>query len=139
MTVDDIVTADVVTAARDTPVRTVVAKMAERNVGSVVVVEDDEPVGVVTDRRVALALEATPELAGREAGELIESDAVAVDPSMTALEALQLMSDEAVRRLPVVDEDGELTGIITLDDAIVLLADELATVAETIRSQSPRR
>lgn len=138
VTVDDVVTEDVVTAERDTPVRTVVAEMAENDVGAVVIIDDDEPVGVVTDRVIALALEETPDLAEHEAGDLIDDDAVTVDPSMNVSEALQLMSDEAIRRLPVVDEGGELQGIITLDDAIVLLGSELGNAAETIRAQSPQ-
>lgn len=129
---------DVVSVERDTPIRTAVAKMSDRDVGSVVVVEDRQPIGVLTDRKVALALEERPNVADRSAEELIGSDLISVDASTTIFEALQLMSDEGIRRLPVVDDDGRLQGIVTLDDALVLLVSELDKLANTVREQSPR-
>lgn len=129
---------DVVSVERDTPVSTAVAKMSDRDVGSVVVVEDRQPVGILTDRKVALALEERPNVADRSVEELIGRDLVTVDASTTIFEALQLMSDEGIRRLPVVDEDGRLRGIVTLDDALVLLTNELDKLATTVREQSPR-
>lgn len=52
--VNEIITEDVVTAEKDTPIRTIVSQMAENDVGSVVV-EDERPIGVITDRKVAPA------------------------------------------------------------------------------------
>ncbi len=122
----------------DTPVRTAVAEMSERDVGSVVVVEDGRPTGVLTDRAVALALEETPNVADRPAEELVDGEPITVDASTTIFEALQLMRDEGIRRLPVVGDDGRLQGIVTLDDALVLLASELDKLATTVEDQSPR-
>lgn len=136
--VEDIVETDVVTCERDTPVATVVAQMAEEDVGSVVVVEDDEPVGIITDRSIALALENTPDVASKQAGDLIGGDLVTATTSMTVFDALRQMSDEGIRRLPIVDEDGSLEGIISLDDILVLLGSELNRVGETVEQQSPR-
>jgi CBS domain-containing protein len=48
------------------------------------------------------------------------------------------MGDNGIRRIPVVDEDGKLQGIVTLDDAVVLLGTELGNVAETIQAQIDR-
>ncbi|ELZ19929.1 hypothetical protein C475_21564 [Halosimplex carlsbadense 2-9-1] len=129
---------DVVTVQRDTPVRTAVAKMSDSDVGSVVVVDDRQPVGVLTDRTIALALEDQPNVADRSAEELTDGKLITVDASTTIFEALQLMNDEGIRRLPVVDDDGRLQGIVTLDDALVLLANELDKIASTVREQSPR-
>lgn len=138
VSVDDIVAEDVVTAERDTPIRTAVAQMAERDVGAVVVVEDDQPVGVLTDRTVALALEDTPNVAEMSVEELIDDDLISVDASTDVFETLQLMRDEGIRRLPVVDDEGSIQGIVTLDDALVLLASELDKLATTVQEQSPR-
>ncbi|WP_164471780.1 CBS domain-containing protein [Halosimplex salinum] len=138
VSVDDVVAEDVVTAERDTPIRTAVAKMAERDVGSVVVVEDDRPIGILTDRKIALTLEENPNVADETAEELIDGDLISVDASTSIFDALQLMSDETIRRLPVVDDEGRLRGIVTLDDALVLLASELDKLATTVERQSPR-
>ncbi|SFS10832.1 CBS domain-containing protein [Halomicrobium zhouii] len=136
--VEEVVEEDVVTAERDTPISEVVAKMAEEDVGSVVVVEDDQPVGVITDRSVALALENTPDIANKQAGDLVSGDLVTATTSMSVFDALQHLSDEGIRRLPIVDDSGDLQGIITLDDVLVLLGSELNKVGETIKKQSPR-
>ena len=136
--VNEIITEDVVTAERDTPVRTVVAQMAEHGVGSVVVVEEDRPIGIITDRKVALALEELPDIAQRTAEELLHGDVFTADPSMSIFDAIQVMSDEGIRRLPIVDDNGALRGIVTLDDALVLLGGVVSEVADTVQSQSPQ-
>lgn len=136
--VEEIIEEDVVTAERDTPVATVVAQMAENDVGSVVVVENDQPVGILTDRKIALALENTPDIADKQAGDLISGDLITGTTSMSIFDALQQLSDENIRRLPIVDDSGNLNGIITLDDILVLLGSELNKASETIRGQSPR-
>ena len=136
--VNQIITEDVVTAERDTPVRTVVAQMNEHNVGSVVVVEEERPIGIITDRVVALAIEEMPDVAGRTADELLHGDVFTADPSMSIFDAIEVMSDEGIRRLPIVDDNGMLRGIVTLDDALVLLGGVVSEVADTVRSQSPR-
>lgn len=135
---EEIVQTEVVTASPDTPVATVVAEMAEEDVGSVVVVDEEEPVGIVTDRSIALALETTPDVTEHEVGELLEGEFVTGSTEMSGLDVLRRLSEAGVRRLPIVDEDGGLAGIVTLDDVLVLLSEELANVADVVRTQSPR-
>ena len=126
------------TAAPDTPVRTVVAMMAENEVGSVIVAEEDKPVGIVTDRKVALSLEETPEIADTPVGELVDGDIVVADPSMSLFDALELMHENTIRRLPIVDDDGTLRGVLTLDDILVLFGGGFEQIAGTIEAQSNR-
>jgi len=106
--------------------------------GSVVVVEEDRPIGLITDRKVALALEETPDIAQRPADELLHGEVFTADPSMSVFDAIQVMSDEGIRRLPIVDDNGALRGIVTLDDALVLLGGVVSDISETVESQSPR-
>lgn len=138
VTIDEIVATDVVKAERDTPIATIVAKMAEEDVGSVVVVEDDSPIGIVTDRSVALALENTPDVAEKQAGDLVGDDLVTGTMEMSAFEALDRLREETIRRLPIVDDEGNLEGIVTLDDLVVLLSSEIDKAGQIIREQSPR-
>lgn len=139
VTIDEVIQTDVVTAEEDTEITEVVEKMADENVGSVVIIDDDEkPRGIITDRKVALALEETPDIAERTAQEFVDGDLVTGDSEMSIYEAINELSEESIRRLPVVDEDGTLVGIVTLDDIIVLLSMELETAADIIESQSPR-
>jgi CBS domain-containing protein len=48
---------------------------------------------------------------------------------------IRTMREEGVRRIPVVDEEGALEGIVTLDDLLVLLAEQLGSLAETVRQE----
>ena len=137
VSIEEVVTTDVVTAERSTPVRTVVGQMAERNVGSVVIVEDTTPVGILTDREIALALESTPDVADRRADELLSGDLVTGTSEMSVFDVLRQLSETEIRRLPIVSEDGNLQGIVTLDDIFRLLSAELANATEIIERQSP--
>jgi len=139
VTVGDIVQTDVVTVEEDVPVTTAVAQMNSEDVGSVIVVNDEQkPVGIVTDRKVALALEEMEDLRERTVDDLVDGEMLTGDTDMSVFDALNRLSDESIRRLPIVDEDGKLEGIVTLDDLVVLLASELNTAAEVIEAQSPR-
>ena len=125
------------TATPDTPVQEVADLMARHSVGSVVVEREDEPVGIVTDRDIALEIVAE----GRTFSELTARDVMTREP-ITAdadegiFEVCRLMRERGIRRLPVVD-DGRLVGIVTLDDLLVLLDDEMSDLSEVIRDESP--
>lgn len=139
-TVDEVIRTDVVTAQRDTPIATVAGKMAEKNVGDVIVVEDDgqTPVGIITDRKVALALEQTPDIAERKADDLVSGDLVTGTTEMTVFDALERLSQEDIRRLPIVDQDGKLQGIVTLDDILILFGNQLQNAVDIIGTQAER-
>jgi CBS domain-containing protein len=112
--------------------------MAEEDVGSIVVLEDDAPVGVITDRAIALALAGTPDIADRKVDEFISGEIVTGNVDMTVLDAIDRLENNGIRRLPIVDDDGTLEGIVTLDDILVLLGDQLVKATSIIRMQSPR-
>ena len=110
-------TASVVTADPATPVREVAALMRERNVGSVVLVRDGEPVGIVTDRDLTVSVLADGRSGEDRAIDHASAPVVTGDPSMDVSDACELLVRHGIRRLPIVDPDGNrLTGIVTLDD-----------------------
>ena len=137
ITIEEIARTEVVTAERDDSIESIVDDMAENNVGSVVIVEDDRPVGIITDRTIALALRETPDVLERTVEDLMAEDLATASVDSDAFEVLDRMSDAGVRRIPLVDDDGELRGIVTLDDVLLYLEDNLHTVAETVREQFP--
>jgi CBS domain-containing protein len=108
-------TEEVVTAAPERTVREIAELMRERNVGSVVLVEDDHPVGFVTDRDLALSVIADGRDFGDHVADHASSPVVTAEPAMGVEEAAELMVRHGVRRLVVVDAE-RLTGIVTLDD-----------------------
>lgn len=136
MTVETIARSDVVTARPTTPIETVAERMREEQVGSVLVVEDDRPVGIVTDRDIGLGIWGRADPSETTAADLMSGDPVTIDPDTEVYEALVTARDAKVRRLPVT-EDGELVGIVSLDDVIVLLAGELDEVSNVIQGHAP--
>jgi len=57
---------------------------------------------------------------------------------MSVVDVLDRLSEAGIRRLPVVDDDGALAGIVTLDDVLVHSSEELERAADVVRIQSPR-
>jgi CBS domain-containing protein len=138
MTVDQIAREDVVTATEETTTGEVVDLMAEEDVGSVVVESDGDPVGIVTDRQIALGLADEPDIAKRRVERVMTTSVVTVHRDDGIAETIETMQSSSVRRLPVVDDDGELVGILSIDDIVVMLTDEFDDLQDVLKSQSPR-
>jgi len=137
MPVIDIARTGVVTAGPETSVAEVGRTMRDEAVGGVVVVEDDSPVGYVTDRDLAMAvLGASVDADGTPVRAFLDAEPVTIDASAGVYELVELFSEEGVRQAPVV-EDGALVGIVSLSDVVVLLGMELQHLATAIRSSSP--
>lgn len=126
----------IVTAAPSATATELAETMDEHGVGSVVIVEGDEPVGIVTDRDLALDVIMAKRDFGAPAEEIMTHELVTVDADDGVMELARTMQEHSVRRMPVVD-DGKLVGIVTLDDVIVLLEDEMKGISDVIRSESP--
>ena len=112
----------------------VARRMRDFHVGCVVVVREARVVGILTDRDLVLRVMAE----GRDPLETRVEDVVTYDPSTLdrtdGIEtALRLMRERCVRRLPIVDRDGRVVGIVTADDLIVLLSRELSDLGAGIR------
>lgn len=137
MPVTDIAREKAVSIESGESLTAVVETMRSEGVGSVVVVENGSPVGLVADRDLALAVlggEIDPD--ETTVDELLTEEAITIEADQGVYDAIELMSNRGVRRVIVV-EDGELAGIISLSDVIVLLGMELQQVANTIRAVSP--
>ncbi len=138
MPIDDLARSDAVTADPETPVAALAATMDEENVGSVVITEGETPVGIVTDRDLAvrvLGAEADP--AAYVAADVMTEDLCTIERSAGFYDAADLMAEHSVRRLPVCEGD-TLVGIITADDMTELLADEQQQLSMVVRAQRPK-
>jgi CBS domain-containing protein len=117
-TVADVVTPDPVTIEATKTVRDAAELMRAGDIGDVVVVEDGRIVGIVTDRDLVvrvLAIGGGPDDSVRQA---VSGNLVTVSPTESIERAAQLMSDNAVRRLPVVTGD-TLVGIVSIGDLAI--------------------
>lgn len=129
---------EVVTARPDNSVSELAEQMRDENVGSVVIEEDGEPVGIVTDRDLTtrvLADGRDPD--GHTARDAMSEDIRTVPSDAGVMDLCNELGDACVRRMPVVGEDGSLEGIITHDDLNTLLADEQRELAAVIEAESP--
>jgi CBS domain-containing protein len=101
--------------------------MRDENVGIAPVTEGDRLVGTITDRDITIRVVAeAKDPRSTKVLDVASKDIVAVEPHQDLSEALRLMAQHQVRRLPVVEEDGRLVGILAQAD-VALASDDTAT------------
>ncbi|MFC7157365.1 CBS domain-containing protein [Halomarina halobia] len=137
MAIGKLATRDVVTAERDATLIDLAKTMESEGVGAVVIAEDERPVGVVTDRDVALAVGRGEEPESCSADDLIGGEPFTIEEDTEGYDAIRQFGESRVRRAPIVDDQGTLTGIVTLDDVVATIGEELKFVADVIEEQSP--
>jgi len=143
MPISEICNREVIIVQRDTTVHEAAKLMRQHHVGDVVVVEERKgvrvPVGIVTDRDLVVEIMA-PDLVQMviTVGDIMGSDLATVKDSTGIYEAIQYMRGEGVRRLPVVDGKGGLIGILTLDDLLELLAEELLELSKLVKHEQKK-
>jgi CBS domain-containing protein len=115
-TVQEAMTSNPTTVSPDTAAREAAQIMKSEDTGIVPIVEGDRLVGVITDRDLALRIVGEGASADTRVGDLASKDLVTVDPQQSLEEAARLMAEHQVRRLPVVEEDGRLVGILSQKD-----------------------
>lgn len=137
MTVGSICNREIITIQRDATVLDAAKLMRRYHVGDVVVIEYQgdlvKPVGIVTDRDIVIELIATElNCSVITTGDIMLTKLVVINESVGIFEAIQTMATKGVRRLPIIDDDGGLVGIVTLDDLLLLLAKELGSLTKLI-------
>jgi len=143
MPIGEICNREVIIVQRDESVLQAAKLMRQHHVGNVVVVEERNgrrvPVGIVTDRDLVVEIIA-PELDSTviTVGDIAVAELATVRENNGVFEAIQYMRNKGVRRLPVVDDGGGLVGIVTLDDLLVLLAEELGALARLVEREQKK-
>ena len=143
MPIGDICVREVVTATRETTRQQAAQLMRENHVGDLLVVEQRNgvrmPVGIVTDRDIVVAVVAADlDPAVLSVGDIMGPDLETVQEDEGIFETLNQMRDAGVRRIPVVSEENALVGIVSTDDIVQLLADEMTEVAKLISREQRR-
>jgi CBS domain-containing protein len=129
-------TEDVVSADCESSLAEVATLMRDRNVGSIVVLDGGRPIAMITDRDVALAVAADGVDKTQAVRPYAAQPLITGNSDMTVEEAAAEMVQNRVRRLPIVDGDGGLAGIVTLDDLAVRTGD--LEMAKQITAQVAR-
>lgn len=129
----EICTKPVVTVGPEATIKEAARLMRTKNVGAVVVVNRNKPVGIVTDRDIAMAAVAD----GHDPTSATVQDVMRTNPTVIredqgVFDAVKMLGARGVRRLPVVDRGGKLTGIVALDDLLILLGNEMGQVSAAL-------
>jgi CBS domain-containing protein len=137
----EVMTSKLCSIDAEKPVAYAAKMMRDEDVGLAPIVEGDRLVGTLTDRDIAIRVVAEgrdPE--STSVREVASTDLVTVDPQQDLDEALRLMAEHQVRRIPVVEEDGRLVGVVAQAD-IARQADDRQTgeVVEQISQESAQK
>lgn len=143
MAVGEICNREVVVAEKTLSVVDAAQLMRRHHVGDLVVVEERDgrkhPVGIVTDRDIVVEVVAAGVNADAlKVGDIMGPEVATVHEGEGLFEALRFMRDKGVRRMPVVDREGALVGILTLDDLLSLLAEEMTELAKLVSHERQR-
>jgi CBS domain-containing protein len=141
MSLESLCRREIVCVDVNTTVLQATEMMEDMNVGCVIVIQNDRPVGIVTDRDVVLrVVNKKLDAAKCVVGDIMSLEVVTLKQNTGLYDALEQIKESGsrVRRFPIVDENGAIKGIITLDDVIDLLGKEMSDVAAIIESERPR-
>jgi len=133
MLVRDVMSKDVKVVSPDSSVKEVVADMNKFNIGSIVVLEGDRPVGVISERDV-LRRVVEPCLAPESltARQIMTSPVITIGEMASIEEAAKLMARKKVRKIPVMDKQ-KLVGILTFTDIVTKVLAMLSVLEELMR------
>jgi CBS domain-containing protein len=131
----DLMTSQVSTVLPSATLSQVAALMREHDVGAVPIVDAGRLAGIVTDRDIVIRAVAEGLDAETPVSGIMTRELFTVSPDDFVFEAARLMGDKQVRRLPVVDKDGSLAGIIAMADVALSMDDE-QQIAETLEEIS---
>ena len=131
----EIMTGNVKTANREMSLQETAVLMRDGDMGAMPVIENNKLVGIVTDRDIVVRAIAEGKNAETKIGEVMTTEIFSVKPDDFVFEAIRLMGDKQVRRIPVVSETGELAGIIAMADIALEMEDE-REIAETLEEIS---
>jgi len=121
MTIGDIMTKSVISVDATLTVNEAAKMMEDAKVGAVIIMEDNTPVGIVTDRDFAIKIAAHAYQITTPIKQIMSSPLFSINSDETVRIAADLMHDRGIRKLPVID-DGKVVGIITSTDIVNLLA-----------------
>jgi CBS domain-containing protein len=124
----------VVTVSPETPVRDLIAKLAEHNIGAVVVSTPDEPiVGIVSERDIVRGLVDGTGVLDATIADIMTSKVRTAEPTATVEDLMRLMTDHRIRHVPVVS-DGVLQGIVSIGDVVKSRIGELEFERDQLES-----
>lgn len=139
MSVGEICNREVIVIQRDEPVLEAARLMRTYHVGALIVIDKPNgraiPVGIVTDRDLVVEVLATElDETVITVGDIMTQELFTLKENTATYDAIR----KTVRRLPIVDDAGELVGILTLDDVLEILSEEMLDLAKLVRYEQKK-
>jgi len=140
MSIGEVCNREVIVVRRDEAIMDAVRLMRQYHVGDVVIVDESQgerlPVGILTDRDIVIELLAQEvDLDAVSVGDAMSYELLTLNEQEELLDALKQMRSRGVRRAPVVNSRGALVGIITVDDLLELLMEQVADLVALINRE----
>jgi signal-transduction protein with cAMP-binding, CBS, and nucleotidyltransferase domain len=130
MALDTLLKKKLISCQPDSSIKKVAEMMDEENVGAVLVVEDGEPRGIITDRDIVVRCVVNGmDCMKGTAKEIMTEPVECVGVRDGIFDVVETMKDKKVRRIPVVDDDGKAVGLISFGDVFQLLSKEIEDLA----------
>lgn len=138
MTVGSICRRPARTIGPEWTVRDAARQMGQHGVGSLVVVRDERPIGIVTDRDVAIrVLTGELDAATTPVADIATTPVLSLREELPVAQAADRMGTHGLRRVPVVDARGWVVGVVAADDLVRLISEELVALADVASEQTP--
>lgn len=140
MPISECCSRNVVSCNSDTTLEQAAALMRKHHIGDLVVLDrsskPEQPVGMLTDRDIVIETVAVGlDPATFTAGDVMSTPLTTVTEDTGFVEALRVMRSRGVRRLPVVNANGSLVGVVSADDILLILATEISLLARAVSEQ----
>lgn len=139
MSIKSVCKTEVATIDKSATLKAVSEMMQKHHVGSLIVTEGFNgkkiPTGIITDRDIALALGSTPKPQDIRVEQIMQSQPISVKANEGIFETIVKMRKHGIKRLPVVTEDGSLYGVISADDLLTLMGEEINNLAKIPETQ----
>lgn len=140
MSISDICKNKAITISKDETIQHAAKLMRDNAIGSIVVTQNEEgeevPIGIVTDRDIAIkAVAEKTSLKDVKVSHVMCKDLLVIEDDQDINDAIETMEAKKVRRAPIINEEGEICGIVSLDDLLVYMAKGLTKLAGLVEKQ----
>ena len=135
MKLEEVIRRRPVTVAPDTTLAMAAKAMNDAGVGALVVVEDESPIGIVTDRDITVRATARRFPPDARIDSVMSTDLITAFAADDVSRALHVFDEHPIRRLPLVGDEGALVGMVSADDLLVNISGELAELVRPITAQ----
>lgn len=140
MPISDLCSEKLVTIEKGATLQFAASQMKKQHVGSVVVIESEgkseRPIGVLTDRDIVLkAVAENLDMNTARVGDVMSRNPITMNKDAGVYEAVKVMQQRGVRRLLVVDEAKHLCGLLSADDLVEMIGDEMSRIGSLFETQ----